>query len=621
MPHFDIVNRETLTRLIERALGDKPVLDADSEELPAVRRPSARKWVNKRFGKAVQGDAELLWPFTPTLAATHPVPEWALRKLDRGGELWWFPEHDDRPARRAFEARLARLAGWLIALEQVADAAIDGSDPLFKRKEEDAAFARRQLDHVGKQTLDQAEAAAGEWDARLSKRLAEREPGGDVAAVQVFGNGWAVLRMKTARALDRESDFMGNCIGRGGYDKLLDAGTDHFFSLRDAANRPHATLQFKRGRLFAMRGRANHSVAIGYGPLIAAFLNAVGKSPDGTSTIKSELTEAGLFWDGKRYGGFDALATSTRKLASGAWLKQLDRNFRIEGWGGRIEAYWNPDGTLHVTQGLKTGLRHVTALLDSFDGISPDGEMTEAMLRQGWYRERGRHHCVADRLPSERREVFADGDAIHEGRLGDGLPRLLVYGRRGQALALFAAGRDASHRLYALGLKPQDGDAALSANLARFLTREGLFLADAGLAAKIGVMWSRAEKAWLTIGDFVERVNRRVMTDDLRVHALIEGRIIRFRLRWYSHVVADIAVEPVGGMSPFHVVAAVEPTAEANRRAILIGLNALGLPTFHERLAEDFAFNRAARVYQSSREYAAWLRSQTAAPTPETEFA
>jgi hypothetical protein len=59
-------------------------------------------------------------------------------------------------------------------------------------------------------------------------------------------DGYYLVEMLTAEALDRESSFMQHCIGNGGYDKKLGDGMHRYLSLRDRKGRPHVTIELKK---------------------------------------------------------------------------------------------------------------------------------------------------------------------------------------------------------------------------------------------------------------------------------------------------------------------------------------------------------------------------------------
>lgn len=72
-------------------------------------------------------------------------------------------------------------------------------------------------------------------------------------------NGYVLVRLLTAAALDRESAVMQHCIGGGGYDRYLESGERLLLSLRDAYGKAHATIEVRvsDGRIVQLQGKQN----------------------------------------------------------------------------------------------------------------------------------------------------------------------------------------------------------------------------------------------------------------------------------------------------------------------------------------------------------------------------
>jgi hypothetical protein len=87
-------------------------------------------------------------------------------------------------------------------------------------------------------------------------------------------DGYRIVQMTSVTALDRESAFMGHCVGQGGYDKALETGSRQFFSLRDADNKPHAKFEVDpaENALLQCKGKENKPPVARYMPQVRAFL-------------------------------------------------------------------------------------------------------------------------------------------------------------------------------------------------------------------------------------------------------------------------------------------------------------------------------------------------------------
>lgn len=71
------------------------------------------------------------------------------------------------------------------------------------------------------------------------------------------GGEFYLVRMKTANALDNESNAMRHCVGHGAYDRRLSDAGFLLLSLRDRKGWPHMTLQIVNGVVVQARGKAN----------------------------------------------------------------------------------------------------------------------------------------------------------------------------------------------------------------------------------------------------------------------------------------------------------------------------------------------------------------------------
>jgi hypothetical protein len=90
------------------------------------------------------------------------------------------------------------------------------------------------------------------------------------------GGEYRIVRLKTIRALDYESNAMRHCIGHGAYDRFL--GRDDFLllSLRDKGNRPHLTIQVNRGKIVQFSGKANSEPKPDYRKVALDLLSPLG---------------------------------------------------------------------------------------------------------------------------------------------------------------------------------------------------------------------------------------------------------------------------------------------------------------------------------------------------------
>lgn len=97
---------------------------------------------------------------------------------------------------------------------------------------------------------------------------------GHIEPVMELENGFCIVRLLTPQALDRESAVLGHCIGQGSYDHKLAGGAWEFYSLRDARNKPHATLDVHAAQnmLLQCKGAQDKPPVEKYLPYLQVFI-------------------------------------------------------------------------------------------------------------------------------------------------------------------------------------------------------------------------------------------------------------------------------------------------------------------------------------------------------------
>lgn len=105
------------------------------------------------------------------------------------------------------------------------------------------------------------------------QKLHKEEEGKDYKTIMTFDDGFAFVRLMTARALDRESAFLEHCIGDNTYDHTLDNGSYYCYSLRTPDNLPCMTICIDQTNhsIYDMSGKRNQIPNSRYMPYIATF--------------------------------------------------------------------------------------------------------------------------------------------------------------------------------------------------------------------------------------------------------------------------------------------------------------------------------------------------------------
>ena len=129
-------------------------------------------------------------------------------------------------------------------------------------------------------TFEQALSAAQEWHEKLAEKLAKKQKAQQTLNKSLIGakfvmnlpNNMTAYRLTTPDALDFESEFMGHCVGSGGYDENVKNGTTQIYSIRDEPGEPHVTFEVRDGVIQQCKGKQNKAPVAKYMPAVQAFI-------------------------------------------------------------------------------------------------------------------------------------------------------------------------------------------------------------------------------------------------------------------------------------------------------------------------------------------------------------
>ena len=116
--------------------------------------------------------------------------------------------------------------------------------------------------------------------------------------------GLKAYRLLTPEALDYESSKMGHCVGSGGYDSGVKAGTTKIYSLRDKKGEPHVTFEVRMNNdteeMHQCKGKENKAPVDRYLQAVQTFIR------EKKFKIKADLKNTRLLYlDGEYYDLFN----------------------------------------------------------------------------------------------------------------------------------------------------------------------------------------------------------------------------------------------------------------------------------------------------------------------------
>lgn len=127
----------------------------------------------------------------------------------------------------------------------------------------------KRPERLAKMSYEQAKANTEKWNKALAKKGKDiEELEADVELLKDFGDGFRIVKLVGESAYKREGFLMAHCVASYfGKNKEV-------YSLRDAKNMPHATLEKDQ----QIKGKGNGSISPKYIHYIVEFLKEIGMS-------------------------------------------------------------------------------------------------------------------------------------------------------------------------------------------------------------------------------------------------------------------------------------------------------------------------------------------------------
>lgn len=154
-------------------------------------------------------------------------------------------------------------------------------------------------------TFEKALVAAEHWHEIMAEELAKRNRAKDhlekslkdVKKIMDLPDGLTAYELTSPEALDFESDNMGHCVGRGGYDAGVKDGSKKIYSIRDAKGEPHATLEVRGNKVHQIKGKANKALIHKYVSATVQFINNMGLDVVNDLDKIHAIKQDGKIWD------------------------------------------------------------------------------------------------------------------------------------------------------------------------------------------------------------------------------------------------------------------------------------------------------------------------------------
>ena len=248
------------------------------------------------------------YPFLTPVSKRADLPDWATRALDAGQKVYSF---DAAKMTGQMRHDLTTIRDFLYS---AAESYVDKTVIAIKEniQKDKKKLPKVRLDYLKTSneynTFEKTLAQAEKWHEHMAQLAAKKEKNEQMYKASLAGtqfimdlpNGMRAYQLMTPQALDFESEYMGHCVGRGGYDKDVTNGSVKIYSIRDNNGEPHATLEVRGQNVFQCKGKGNKTPVQRYIPSVQHFVEAQKLE------IKHDMKNIGLIkQDGKYYSIYD----------------------------------------------------------------------------------------------------------------------------------------------------------------------------------------------------------------------------------------------------------------------------------------------------------------------------
>ena len=248
------------------------------------------------------------YPFLTPVSKRADLPDWATRALDAGQKVYSF---DAANMTGQMRHDLTTIRDFLYS---AAESYVDKTVIAIKEniQKDKKKLPKVRLDYLKTSneynTFEKTLAQAEKWHEHMAQLAAKKEKNEQMYKASLAGtqfimdlpNGMRAYQLMTPQALDFESEYMGHCVGRGGYDKDVTNGSVKIYSIRDNNGEPHATLEVRGQNVFQCKGKGNKTPVQRYIPAVQHFVEAQKLE------IKHDMKNIGLIkQDGKYYSIYD----------------------------------------------------------------------------------------------------------------------------------------------------------------------------------------------------------------------------------------------------------------------------------------------------------------------------
>ena len=256
----------------------------------AIVRSMLLQWCKHRLRAYLAEDLPEHKAFLTEITKAEPdLPSWAEHCLAEGKPIHRF-NADLIPASLTENITTIRDYLYSAAESYINKTLARIKDTNAKEKDKEKASPKLRIDylktHDSYDTFEKTLNEAKKWHEIMAEKATLKKRNEKMYQASLSGtkeimklkDDMRIVRLTTPEALDYESEYMGHCVGKGGYDSDVQKGTTIIYSLRDENDMPHATFEVRvnedtnKEEIHQCKGKGNKAPVKRYFPYIQEFV-------------------------------------------------------------------------------------------------------------------------------------------------------------------------------------------------------------------------------------------------------------------------------------------------------------------------------------------------------------
>ncbi len=269
--------------------GNFKSVDYVKQNKDAIVRSMMYQWFKHRMRSHLveKENAEFLTP----VKMSEDLPNWAKDGLSKGENIYNF---DATKVPQKLTGEIEKVRDFLYG------AAESYVNKTLARAEDSKQDPKLRIDYLKTtneyDSFEKALEAANKWHEILANKAENKKRDEELykkslegtKSVMKLADGMEVVQLTTNEALDYESEYMGHCVGKGGYDAGVRNGSIKIYSIRDADGVPHVTFEVQGKDVVQCKGKGNKAPAGKYIRSVQSFIEKMGFD------VKGDLANTGM---------------------------------------------------------------------------------------------------------------------------------------------------------------------------------------------------------------------------------------------------------------------------------------------------------------------------------------